>query len=236
MGCGFSTVDWYGATSLVVKPEHAGKRLGAVLRKLYPTLNPDALARMVNGYAPPEMPGHERVPSDSKEATEPARYIFLDDAPTKLSARLREGQWITLPDIEPFVSDVPFDDLARLPWPEGYSDKYRKAYLDRLFIEPKAVLAWLARKEAPTPMPTPLRGHATRSAVREWYRVYWVKGGKSQEWMKERGHPSTVTPNADKDLLAAREKFGKGVSRGMIREARRDFAPTDWTDPGKRKL
>src|SRR5262245_43116819 len=44
-----------------------------------------------------------------------------------------------LPDIEPFVSDVPFDDLARLPWPEGYSNKYRNAYLDKLLIEPEAV-------------------------------------------------------------------------------------------------
>src|SRR6185312_9759514 len=127
---------WCGATSLVVKPEHAGKRLDAVLRKLYPTLNPDALARMVNGYAPPEIPEDERVPRDPKERPPaPTRYIFLDGAPTEVSAQLREGQWIALPKIEPFISDVPFEVLAKLPWPEGYSDKYRKAYLDELFLE-----------------------------------------------------------------------------------------------------
>ncbi len=227
---------WCGTTEIVVEHQHKGKTLRALLGELFPTVKPDALARMVNGYPPPEIAAHERIPFDSEKPPKPERHIFVDGAPTRLSARLLKGQVIDLPACEPFISDVPFDRLAKLPWPEGYSRQYRSAYIEQLFMEPKAVSAWLdqlTKGKAPIPTPRPLRGHAFRSATKKWYRDDWVKGSEWRAWLADNGRPTGATPSADDDLKAAREKLGQAVSRDDIRGLRQEFAPPEWKRPGK---
>jgi hypothetical protein len=194
---------------------------------------------MVEGYAPRKGGRWYGATASlaAEDITEFEVHIFLDGSPTKLSARLYEGQLITLPAIEPFVSDLPYNDLAELPWPEGYSKKYRTAYLDKLFLEPGAVLAWLERfrkEQGPAPAPTPLRGHAFRSGIRAWYRDDWVKGGYA-EWLANNGRPVGATPSLKDDLAAAKERFDSRVSRDTdIKPLRRMFAPPEWRKGGRR--
>jgi hypothetical protein len=73
--------------------------------------------------------------------------------------------------------------------------------------------------------PTVMRPVALKE-LRGWYierRDAWPEGTK---------HPS----EAD-DLVAARDAFPKNVvSREIVRVARRELAPEEWTSHGRRKL
>ena len=61
----------------------------------------------------------------------------------------------------------------------------------------------------------------SRAKVRTWYQLHVKRvldeGGKSSR---------------DDDLDAAREYFGISISRGFMRELRREFAPESWKSKG----
>jgi hypothetical protein len=81
--------------------------------------------------------------------------------------------------------------------------------------------------------PSPLRRQSLKLSLKHWY-LEWVKSGAS-DWLKQKGL-SKVSPSADEDLNAARERFGNAVSRNMIRSLRQKFAPDGWKRPGKRSV
>lgn len=106
----------------------------------------------------------------------------------------------------------------------------RKHLLDNALTSPPGT-----QREKTLAAPQPVRGHPIRSDLRFWYQREWVNGSY-REWLKREGRPPGATPSAADDLIAARERFGKSVSRDMIRDVRRKFAPQDWKLAGKRKL
>ncbi len=119
---------------------------------------------------------------------------------------------------------------------------YRDGYIDHLELK-TALVRELSANEWATPSGArspaaqlPLRDHALKSSLRQWYRDGWVDAGQWRQWLMNDGRSPKTTPSAKDDLAAARERFGNGVSRKMIRDARRDFAPSDWTRPGARNL
>ena len=74
------------------------------------------------------------------------------------------------------------------------------------------------------------RGYSLKSGLAEWYRNEWIGAGK---WRETVG-AGKKSPSEEDDLQAARFAFGEYVSRQMIREARKKYAPSDWKLPGKK--
>jgi hypothetical protein len=63
-----------------------------------------------------------------------------------------------------------------------------------------------------------------RTELNRWYKEEWV--GKWPE--------GKTPPSREDDLTAARGRF-PGVSEPWVRDARRKFAPGEWTSKGRRK-
>ena len=111
----------------------------------------------------------------------------------------------------------------------GLEPYVSKSEFDAWFAEQTGQPAAIVNRSA-----QPVRGYKFLNALKEWYRVEWVKNGGAYKWLEKNGRPPEATPSVANDQTAAREKHGRGVTRDMIRALRREFAPDEWKQPGVR--
>jgi hypothetical protein len=174
-------------------------------------------------------------------------YVLAEGRRVRFVATEREkGHWEVTPVVEPKYEPIPSEDWSDLSldyregewrlegwreWPAEPAHEPKEWRFVR-FRPNQPLVAALKRcvdrkgkKEA-----LPARDHGLRSRLTNWYRDEYVGGeGWSQFVNSDRAAPS-----AKDDLKAARKKFGSRVSREMIRQIRREHAPSKWTRPGPR--
>jgi len=168
---------WRGCTLLEITKRHTGWTLQRMLLELFPTLKPEKITRLVNGYPPPREPSLIKFVQKEPDDPDPLPDILVNGGPATPRTRLREGQLVSLPHIEPFIADLTFDDLAT--WgQQDYSDKLRKACLDHLHIATKDVRAWRRRLTSPSE-PISSEHDAPEKACRQWL-CNWMRETNSR--------------------------------------------------------
>ncbi len=115
--------------------------------------------------------------------------------------------------------------------PRGHFDRdghFHPNYLTgEVRIERESFDTLLGKVAQPPSQPeakTPSTRKFSEAKLQAWYKGY-IDECKTAEKI----------PSRENDLIAARDALGDGVPREAVREARRQFAPDDWKEQGRRK-